>query len=119
MIFPVSTDLLTDKLADLIVNLTVLKRNPENNDIVVGKGTLDLTKEFLAIRKEVIDFGKVLEIPSQVFQGDVELVHDGESVGNANIFVRISSPGQCAVTALDDVLGKSSDYAFKYVAVRN
>ncbi|XP_067213757.1 uncharacterized protein [Linepithema humile] len=116
VLFSVDYTAVMDRTVPMILNITVKKQMPNGikPDVLVGIGELDLTKQYAALRMEMLQCWKKGVMTSKVFDGRVPLIHNGNLSGNLDIFVRISSFGQTIITELDTppMMGDSSTFVF-------
>ncbi|KAK1121459.1 hypothetical protein K0M31_010260 [Melipona bicolor] len=116
VMFAIDQYTVLNKLLDLIVKLCVQKKMPEGvkPDVLVGKGELDLSKHFAALRKEMLQCWHKMVPPPKVFEGEVPLIYNENTIGDVCMFVRISAFGQTIVTEFDAPPERTvSSYIFK------
>ncbi|KAK9310474.1 hypothetical protein QLX08_000227 [Tetragonisca angustula] len=116
VMFAIDQYTVLNKLLDLFVRLCVQKKMPEGvkPDVLVGKGELDLSKHFAALRKEMLQCWHKMAPPPKVFEGEVPLIYNGNTIGGVCVYVRISAFGQTIVTEFDAPPERTvSSYIFK------
>ncbi|XP_054012834.1 uncharacterized protein LOC128894847 [Hylaeus anthracinus] len=122
VLFAIDQRTAVNKIVDFVVKLCVQKKMPDGvkPDVLIGKGELDLTKHFAALRKEMLQCWNKMAPPPKCFEGGVPLMYNDVEVGCVCMFVRISAFGQTIVTEFEappdmDV----SAYIFKGDQVNN
>lgn len=116
VLFSVDHAIMMDRTVQMILNITVKKQMPDGikPDVLVGISKLDLSKQYAALRMEMLQCCRKNVMSSKVFDGQVPLIHNGTLSGNLDIFVRISGFGQTIITELNKspILGDSSTFVF-------
>ncbi|XP_012150901.1 uncharacterized protein LOC105661751 [Megachile rotundata] len=118
ILFAIDQYSVINKILDLVIKLCVHKAMPEGvkPDVLVGKGELDMTMPFSALRKEMLQCWHKMAPPPRVFEGEVPLMYNEEEIGNVCMFVRISAFGQTIVTEFESPPERTvSSYVFKGV----
>ncbi|XP_029035331.2 uncharacterized protein LOC114872372 [Osmia bicornis bicornis] len=116
VLFAIDQYTVVNKMLELVIDLCVRKSMPEGvkPDVLVGKGELDMSKHFAALRKEMLQCWHKMVPPPRVFEGEVPLMYNEEEIGAACMFVRISAFGQTIVTEFDAPPERTvSSYVFK------
>ena len=116
VMFAIDQYTVLNKLLDLIVELCVQKKMPEGvkPDVLVGNGKLDLSKHFAALRKEMLQCWHKMAPPPKVFEGEVPLIFNENTIGGVCMYVRVSAFGQTIVTEFDGPPERTvSSYVFK------
>lgn len=116
VLFSVDYAAVMDRTVPMILNITVKKQMPDSikPDVLVGIGELDLSKQYAALRMEMLQCWRKGVATSKIFDGRVPLIYNGKPSGDLDIFVRISGFGQTIITALDapPMIGDSSTFIF-------
>ena len=114
IMFSVAQHVVVQKISDLKIKLIVKKKMPEeiNPDILVGEAEVDMTKQFAALRKEMLQCWYLETPPPQVFENDVPLFFKENLIGSIKIFIRLSSYGQ-SITTEFEAPGEGKSFIFK------
>ncbi|XP_033224194.1 uncharacterized protein LOC117177529 [Belonocnema kinseyi] len=114
IMFSVAQYSVTQKISEFKIKLTVRKKMPEdiNPDILVGEAEVDMTKQFAALRKEMLQCWYLGVPPPQVFENDVPLFFKEDLIGSIKVFIRLSSYGQ-SITTEFEAPGGNKSYIFK------
>lgn len=117
IMFAMDLDRTRDKTLELNVRMTIRKRMPEGikPDILVGVGEFELTKQFAALRKELLQCWHRKVPPPKTFEDSVPLMMNDKQVGKVFLYVRMSAFGETIVTEFQapESIDKESDYIFK------
>ncbi|KAL0102325.1 hypothetical protein PUN28_018691 [Cardiocondyla obscurior] len=101
VLFAIDSETAMNPIIKMILKIKVKKQMPDDikPDVLVGTGELDLSKQFAALRIEMMQDWN--NITSKEFDGQIPLIYNGKLSANLDIFVRISSLGQINVTEFD------------------
>lgn len=117
VMFAIDRASVIDKVMDFTLNLTVEKKMPEDMrpDVLIGKGEIDMSKHFAALRKEMLQCSQTNYPPPKEFEGTLDLRQEDRVTGSLTIYVRISGFGQSIVTEIESPKSqkKSSSFVFK------
>ncbi|XP_012244186.1 uncharacterized protein LOC105681117 [Bombus impatiens] len=116
VMFAIDQYTVVNKDLDLIIKLCVEKKMPEcvKPDVLIGNGELDISKHFAALRKEMLQCWHKMAPPPKVFEGEVPVIYNENTIGDICMFVRISAFGQTIVTEFDAPPDRTiSSYIFK------
>ncbi|XP_043248656.1 uncharacterized protein LOC122395277, partial [Colletes gigas] len=103
VLFAIDQRTAINKIVDFVVRLCVQKKMPDGvkPDILIGKGELDLSMHFAALRKEMLQCWQKMAPPPKCFEGEVPLMCNDVEVGCVCMFARISAFGQTIVTEFE------------------
>ncbi|KAI4498173.1 hypothetical protein M0802_006659 [Mischocyttarus mexicanus] len=117
VMFAMDHETTKDKSLELIVKMTIRKRMPEGikPDILVGVAEFELTKQFAALRKEMLQCWHRKVPPPKTFEDSLPLIMNEKQVGKVFLFVRMSAFGETVVTEFEapESIRKGSAYVFK------
>ncbi|KAK2581911.1 hypothetical protein KPH14_002367 [Odynerus spinipes] len=117
VMFALERDLVTDKQLELIVTMTIRKKMPEGikPDIMVGVGQFELTKQFAALRKEMLQCWHRNVPPPKTFEGSVPLTTTDRQIGEVFLHVRMSAFGETIITEFEapSIERNAPTYIFK------
>nr|XP_050868777.1 uncharacterized protein LOC127072398 [Vespula vulgaris] len=117
IMFAMDLETTRDKSLELTVKMTTRKKMPEGikPDILVGVGEFELTKQFAALRKELLQCWHRKVPPPKTFEGSVPLIMNEKQVGKVFLYVRMSAFGETIITEFEapESIKKESDYIFK------
>ncbi|XP_076170349.1 uncharacterized protein LOC143148193 [Ptiloglossa arizonensis] len=103
VLFAIDQATAVNKITEFVVRLCVQKKMPTGvkPDVLVGKGELDMSRHFAAIRKEMLQCWHKMAPPPKFFDGEVPLMFNDTVVGNVCMYARISAFGQTIVTGFE------------------
>ncbi|XP_047370059.1 uncharacterized protein LOC124957250 [Vespa velutina] len=117
IMFAMDLETTRDKLLELNVKMTIRKRMPEGikPDILIGIGEFELTKQFAALRKELLQCWHRKVPPPKTFEDSVPLIMNEKQVGKVFLNVRMSAFGETIITEFEtpECINNESDYIFK------
>ncbi|XP_044589008.1 uncharacterized protein LOC123268175 [Cotesia glomerata] len=115
ILFAIPQTVVVNKNAEFKINLRVYKKMPADihPDVLIGTGELDITKEFVGLRKEMFDCWNC-DVPApKNYEGPVEIYHNNQLAAFVLAYVRISSFGQSIVTAFDAPATETGSFIFR------
>ncbi|KAJ8667990.1 hypothetical protein QAD02_009653 [Eretmocerus hayati] len=109
VLFALNQDTVMDTCQEFKICMNVVKKMPEGirPDVLVGRGQIDMSCHFAALRKELIDNTRYTgsyipnQFPSKSFEGEILLEFEGCPCGLISVFSRLSAYGQSIITEFD------------------
>lgn len=117
VMFAMDHETTKDKSLEFTVRMTIRKRMPEGikPDILVGVAEFELTKQFAALRKEMLQCWHRKVPPPKTFEDSIPLIMNEKQVGKVFLYVRMSAFGETIVTEFQapESIREGSAYVFK------
>lgn len=106
ILFPLDYNEVANCSAEMILNFTVKKQMSDNiipKCILVGTGTLNMSKQYLALRKEMLKcWGADVTTSTKELDAQVPLIYNQNRPGTLDVFVKLSGYGETIVTEFDE-----------------
>ncbi|XP_015586034.1 uncharacterized protein LOC107263387 [Cephus cinctus] len=118
IMFAIAEHVVINDISEFKIQLIVQKKMPDDikPDILIGKGTIDLSEQFRKLKKEMQQCW-TRRIPTpRTYEDEIPLNFQGEDVGTILLYVRLSAFGQTIITEFDaPPIGreKTSSFVFK------
>ncbi|XP_015184045.1 PREDICTED: uncharacterized protein LOC107070396 [Polistes dominula] len=117
VMFAMDHETTKNKSLEFTVKMTIRKRMPEGirPDILVGVAEFELTKQFAALRKEMLQCWHRKIPPAKTFEDSIPLIMNEKQVGEVLLYVRMSAFGETIVTEFQspELIKNGSTYVFK------
>ncbi|XP_020284722.1 uncharacterized protein LOC109855203 [Pseudomyrmex gracilis] len=105
VLFPLDYNEVANCAVEMVLNFTVKKQMSDNiipKYILVGTGTLNLSKQYLALRKEILKCWGAGVTTTKELDAEVPLIYNHNQSGTLDVFVKLSSYGETIVTEFDE-----------------